>query len=335
MKEFFQALKAAFDQNKDTVLVTVVTSSGSTPRAEGAHMLIGKEGRICGTIGGGAVEFQSEQLAAKVLEHHQPVLKKFILAPNKTDDIGMICGGNTEILFQFISGKSAPLLEQINQAAMTCFKKNQAGWLICTYDEEHNSSLGFYSQEGLIGLSEELPETLFTNQIQKYQKDQMHYYIEPILKPGKVYVFGGGHVGQALVPILKSVDFYCVVVEDRQEFLTKELFPLADELILTDFHEVTKTIPFTENDYGIVVTRGHSFDYALEEQLIRAPHYYLGVVGSEHKVTLHKKKLMEQGFSATEIASVDMPIGLPIPTETPAEIAISIVGKLIEARANK
>ncbi|MTD38119.1 XdhC/CoxI family protein [Erwinia sp. CPCC 100877] len=335
MKEFFQALKAAFDQKKDTVLVTVVTSSGSTPRAEGAHMLIGSQGRIIGTIGGGAVEFQSEQLAAKVLKHHQPVVKKFILAPNKTDDIGMICGGNTEVLFQFIPWKAAADFEEIYTTAMTCFKKNQAGWLICTYDDHNNSTIAFYSQDGFIGLAEELPQLLFNDQIQKYQKDQTHYYIEPILKPGKVYVFGGGHVGQALVPILKSVDFHCVVFEDRQEFLRKELFPLADELVFGDFHEVAKKISLTQNDYCIIVTRGHSFDYALEEQLIRAPHYYLGVVGSEHKVAIHKKKLLEQGFSAAEIATVDMPIGLNIPTETPAEIAISIVGKLIDVRANK
>ena len=67
MKNLFRSLHAALTQGQDAVLVTVVASSGSTPRGAGARMLITKDGRIAGTIGGGAVEYRSEQLARTVL----------------------------------------------------------------------------------------------------------------------------------------------------------------------------------------------------------------------------------------------------------------------------
>ena len=66
MKTMFQTISQHLQNGEDLVLVTVVASSGSTPRGAGSRMLISKSGRICGTIGGGAVEYRSEQLAQEV-----------------------------------------------------------------------------------------------------------------------------------------------------------------------------------------------------------------------------------------------------------------------------
>ena len=68
MRNMLKTIKNKLERGEALVLVTVIASSGATPRGAGARMLIGKEGRLCGTIGGGAVEYRSEQIAAKVLE---------------------------------------------------------------------------------------------------------------------------------------------------------------------------------------------------------------------------------------------------------------------------
>ena len=68
MRNMLKTVQNQLTAGEALVLVTVIASSGATPRGAGARMLIGKQGRICGTIGGGAVEYRSQQIAAKVLE---------------------------------------------------------------------------------------------------------------------------------------------------------------------------------------------------------------------------------------------------------------------------
>ena len=67
MRQMFKDMSALLKEGRDLVLVTVIASSGSTPRGAGARMLIADSGRVCGTIGGGAVEYRSEHIAAQVL----------------------------------------------------------------------------------------------------------------------------------------------------------------------------------------------------------------------------------------------------------------------------
>ena len=68
MRNMFKTIAERLNAGEELVLVTVIASSGATPRGAGARMLVGKDGRICGTIGGGAVEYRSEQIAKTVLE---------------------------------------------------------------------------------------------------------------------------------------------------------------------------------------------------------------------------------------------------------------------------
>ena len=83
------------------MLVTVVASSGATPRGAGARMLVGREGRICGTIGGGAVEYRSEQIAASQLEKKASLEHDFTLTKDDVQNLGMICGGAVNVFFHF------------------------------------------------------------------------------------------------------------------------------------------------------------------------------------------------------------------------------------------
>ena len=106
MREVFQRLKQAILEKQDTMLLTIGTSSGSTPRSQGARMLVSAEGRIAGTVGGGAVEFQAEQVAKKLVLEKENAQRQFILAPNNIADLGMVCGGDGTTFFSyFLLGK--------------------------------------------------------------------------------------------------------------------------------------------------------------------------------------------------------------------------------------
>lgn len=156
---------------------------------------------------------------------------------------------------------------------------------------------------------------------------------ERCVRPGRVYIFGGGHVSQKLVPALSAVEFRCVVLEEREEFCRPELFPEAEEVRLLDYARVSEELALTGDDYVVIMTRGHKDDLLVQSQVMRTPVRYIGVIGSQQKTSAVTAALRNMGFTDADFQWVHAPIGLPIRSETPAEIAVSITAQLILERA--
>ncbi len=160
-------------------------------------------------------------------------------------------------------------------------------------------------------------------------------FVEEYDKPTTAYIYGAGHVALALEPILRFVDFKTVVIDDRAEYANRERFPDAEDVIVLDsFEDSFKDIETDENSYIVIVTRGHMGDYDVLKQAIKKKRAYLGMIGSRKKnETLYQMLRDEYGVTDEEIYNIHAPIGLEIHSETPEEIAISIVGEMINARA--
>ena len=101
MRALFQKIKQQFLKGNDLVLVSVTASSGSTPRGAGSRMLVNKNGRVTGTIGGGAVEYRAECMALDILEKKESCEHQFLLNRKDVENIGMICGGDVTVFFQY------------------------------------------------------------------------------------------------------------------------------------------------------------------------------------------------------------------------------------------
>ncbi len=171
--------------------------------------------------------------------------------------------------------------------------------------------------------------------IRRFKKNfgERKYYSEPLVRAGCVYIFGGGHVAQELVPVLAHVGFRCTVFDDRPEFANKTLFPLAERTIVGDYERIFDSLELRECDYVCVMTRGHQSDYVVQRQVLTKNACYVGVIGSRRKLETLTEKLMADGVTREQIDSCHSPIGLEIYAETPAEIAISVAGELIATRA--
>ena len=88
MRNMFRQIADLSKAGKDLVLVSVIASSGATPRGAGARMLISDTGRVCGTIGGGAVEYRSEQIAARMLKERLSGQQDFSLTRDDVQNLG-------------------------------------------------------------------------------------------------------------------------------------------------------------------------------------------------------------------------------------------------------
>ena len=336
MRNLFSALRDALASGQDAVLVTVVASSGSTPRGAGARMVVTGQGRLCGTIGGGAVEYRSQQVAQELLRTGGAHLEHFRLHENQVQDLGMICGGAVDVYFRHIPAGDADTLALVGHME-SLYRAGEPAWLICEITGGCGGAMGIYGgKSGVFGLS--LPSALtgaLGGKPCQLTDGGRSYYCEPLFQAGRVYVFGGGHVSQALVPALTAVDFRCVVLEDRPEFCRPELFPGVEETRLVDNARLADFVTVEERDYVVVMTRGHKDDQAVQAQMLRTPAHYIGVIGSRRKTAGVFARLREEGFTDADLARITTPIGLDIKAETPAEIAVSIAAQLIQVRAER
>ena len=338
MERLFQKICASLARNENLVLSTIIASSGSTPRGSGAKMAVFADGSTLGTVGGGAVEFESIKLANQALLQQTTFTHGFNLSPNQTADIGMICGGQVVVYFQFLKGGDAETLELFTAIA-GLFSQRRNTWLVTQISEGCVRQMGIYTrEEGLRYMAEDTDEWDILPLVRPramLKKGEPSYYVEPLTTAGYVYIFGGGHVAQELAPVLAHVGFAPVIYEDREDFARRELFPEAAGTIVGSFSDIGAQLSITPDDYVVIMTRGHQADFEVLRQALLTRATYVGVIGSRSKIATTNKRLIEAGIPQAELSRIHAPIGLPILGETPAEIAISIAAELILHRAKQ
>ena len=328
MRTIFSKLLYEVEKGNNVMIVTVIADNGSAPRGAGAAMLVGAGGRIIGTIGGGSVEFRSERMAVEMLARGESAVHDFCLRPNKAEDIGMQCGGDVTVFFQFVDAQD---MRWSLLAGAVCdrIEADKPGWLIRPLDGGVPS---LYGEEGLL-CGDEVPEEERARLCTGCCIVTKKYSAEPLPRYNRVVIFGGGHIARSLTPLLGTVDFRCIVLDNRPTFIDKSLFPGAEDVRLCNYTNIAESVTITREDYMVVMTNGHSGDLIIEDQVLRIPHAYLGVVGSRSKIAYVNKTLMERGIPEEALHGIHTPIGTPIKAVTPAEIAVSILGELILCRA--
>jgi xanthine dehydrogenase accessory factor len=333
MKDLFAAIREKTRAGEDTVLATVVAEIGSSPRSAGSHMAVASSGRIFGTIGGGMVEYKSIQFAQDILKKRQSECKTYHLYSNDEEELGMLCGGDIDVYFQFIKGGDQKTISFIDECLLL-LERDEDQWLFIDLTDPGDWAMAMYGAniplKGMELSDDDIKPLLRNNGIMK-KIGSRRVYSEPVNFAGKVYIFGGGHCSQALVPVLNSVDFRCVVFDNREEYVSPDVFPQAHGLIFGDYRQIDRHIHITPSDYIVIMT--HAWDVAVLRQTVSANCQYIGVIGSKTKVAAVKDMLASEGVGGEFLDRLNAPIGTRIRSETPEEIAVSIAGEMILRRA--
>ena len=188
-------------------------------------------------------------------------------------------------------------------------------------------------------MESEKPRTLTfdLNQDPKYDTGlvcggTLEVFIEPVLPPALLYVFGAGHVALSVCQTATSAGFDVIVCDDRSSYATKERFPAAREVHALDFDQAMQKLDPDESSYIVIVTRGHRDDMRILRWAVQTRARYVGMIGSRRKVIQIFKTLEEEGVPAQLFERVHAPIGLDIGAITPEEIAVAITAELIAIR---
>ena len=330
MRSFFREIVHALEAGQPVELVSVAASEGSTPRGAGAMMAVFPGGRTAGTIGGGNVEFACQQLAAELLEQKADALRQFRFVQGEAASLGMVCGGGVTVQLQYLPAgdrQAVALLRDLIEAG----GGDRNTWLLRRIQGERVTAMGLADRDGVRHL--DCPPAHLAELLKSGTVFAEGWLSIPVVKAGRTYLFGGGHVSQALVSVLASAGFRPVVYDDRPEFSNPALFPQAEKTLCGEFTRLAEQITVTPEDYVVVMTRGHQADYEVLAQVLRSGAKYLGCIGSKRKLALCRDRLLADGFTEAEYRRLHAPIGLAIGAQTPEEIAVSVAAEMIAVRA--
>ncbi len=162
---------------------------------------------------------------------------------------------------------------------------------------------------------------------------KIEVFFEVMLAPPTLFVVGAGHIAVPLVQFAKILDFHVAVLDDRILFANRERFPQADEILVGDMAEALRGMAITPSTYIVLITRGHKYDEPCLREIIDSPAKYIGMIGSRRRIKACFQRFREEEKIAEEIIErVYAPIGLDINTETPEEIALSILAEIVKVR---
>jgi xanthine dehydrogenase accessory factor len=349
MQDIYSEIVKALEKKENCVLATLINRVGSAPRAVGAKYLIKEDGSSLGSIGGGCVEAEVWQEAQKVMEKQEGRILHFDLTSEQLAEGGLVCGGNIDIFleplredFLNIYEEAAKIRQKGGSAILATlvlvggdFLKGEGSKvLIRTSGEKVGSLLGGAEwekkalSEGEEALREKKPRIL----VFSYEGRRMEVLLEPVFCEPTVYIFGGGHVSEQIAPLAKNVHFKVVVIDDREMFANRKRFREADEIIVSEFEKCFDRLNIDESSYIVIVTRGHLYDGIVLEQAVESNARYIGMIGSRKKIGTLYQSLIEKGLPKEALSRVHAPIGIEINSETPEEIAVSIVAELIKVR---
>jgi len=328
------------------VLASIVNLQGSSPRHEGTKMVIGSNGKNCGTIGGGILEAEAINKSKAVMARQQSSFMTYDLNGTDAYSADMICGGKTFIFLDYIppTRENSDFFKEFKES----LRKNE-GFQFITHVDLKGTGINVTGhsllfKDGTIissndillrkigsALKSELDTVSTTSVVHLTEAAAI---IDPVRKAKTLYCFGAGHVALPTAHIAALVGFRVVVIDDRKEFASKDRFPEAGDIIVTeDFNTIIEKLTIDTDSFIVIVTRGHQYDRNILQQAIKTSAGYIGMISSKRKRDTIFSALKNDGISESDISRVHSPIGLDCGAETPEEIAVSIVAELIMERS--
>jgi xanthine dehydrogenase accessory factor len=310
-EELFAATVRGIDEGRALALATVTAARGSTPRHLGARMAVAADGAQLGTIGGGKIEAVVAAAAAEVAGGAAPR----VVRAHLVRDLAMCCGGAMDVVLTPAAGSRAALAAAARPRGPLILETPLDGGPLRIRDVTAADPPPH--RPAVVG------EVL----------------VEHLGVPGRVIVFGLGHVGRAVGALLAGLDFTVIVCDDGETGATATPPPWGALIESFDPAEVERLVGgLGADDHVLIVTRDHAIDQRLLEALIGHPTLgYLGMIGSRGKVGRFHKRLEARGLLADPAgaagwARLRAPIGLDVGAETPQEIAVAIAAELIARR---
>jgi len=353
MEPIYFNLLGELASGQSMALATILRTTGSTPQVPGSSAIFSSYGRIAGTLGGGILEYEAENLSKKALKNGSTVMLEYDLNADIRDQTGAICGGHALILVDPHPEKSESVFQELKiayedrseGALITTGSKHKSDeWEIARYwacREEFKDhlpeNLRPVQKSILRAIQEGVPLMIHPADNTLDQKESETFiFIEPILPPEQLVMVGAGHIGKAVIHQAMLLGFKTTLIDNRAEIVEKKELPSKVNVLIGEVGAQFRKLTIDQNTFVVIATQGHQHDADALRSCIHSKAAYIGLMGSRRKIRLMRERFIEEGWAtAREFDNIHAPIGLDIQSETIQEIAISIAAELIKVRKDQ
>ena len=315
--EIWQFAAERLQRNESVMILVVAESSGSSPGRQGFKMIVARED-LAGSIGGGGMEVKLVERARLKISNNELKFRSEIIeqvhrkkSPNPS---GMICSGRqTVVLFKLDYSHLKDVFKVIQ-----ALENHQPATLQISHSE-------FQIEEN----KPDIIDFLFDR-----QSENEFLFKEKLGCKNKLFIIGGGHCALALSELMSKMDFHIALFDDRPNLntLDKNNF-VHSKSVIESYEDIDDFIASgAANVYVVVMTLGYKSDETVIRKLLEKDFRYFGVLGSRAKMKTLIKNLEKENFPKEKLNCIRTPIGLPINSRTPEEIAVSIAAEIIAVK---
>jgi xanthine dehydrogenase accessory factor len=313
----WQLIQKSLKENIPIMLLYVVESKGSSPGRQGFFMAVNKNGEMEGSIGGGIMEHKFVEMAKEKLQvplrDRRSMMKKQIHDKSVSkNQSGMICSGEQTIWLYNLQAGDISVVENL----ISCLNEARNGQLeLCpdgiSFSEDSVVEGDFYFE---------------------FKNEENWLYKEKVGYKNILHIIGGGHCALAFSKIMSMMDFYIHLYDTRTDLNTMiHNQHVRQRHVIKDYAELKEIIPAGKNHFVVVMTFGYRTDEIAVQSLISKQFRYFGLLGSSSKIKKLLDHLNKNGYSE-QLKKIHAPVGLPINSQTPEEIAISIASEIIQVK---
>jgi xanthine dehydrogenase accessory factor len=320
-------------------VATLVNTRGTTPRKEGAKMVVGERGDIVGSVTiGGCVDAQVIEEAEDVLSSMRPRLLELNLGDEEAWEIGLTCGGTIEVFVEPLAldrrddtasrfyDRAHAHARRGGRAAIVTRLEGEEGKLLVLDDGVVEGTFGNsflderFVTEARTAIAGAASRTLFLEGVRAF--------VEVVVPPALLLVVGASHVAMPLITLARTLGYRTAVLDGRPRFATRERFPDADDLRIGIPSELITEFPLIPTTALVLVAHDYKYDLPVLRHALASPVGYVGMLGSSRRGAAILKLLREEGLDEASLGRVRVPIGLDLGARSAPEIALAVLAEI-------
>lgn len=332
-------------EGKPFALATVIQTWGSSPRKAGSAMAIREDMQIAGSVSNGCVENEVIEAALDTIKTGKPKILEFGVSDDKAWSVGLSCGGTIKVFVEkhpaFLKDpEEQKFWNQLTNAIednkpcilltnLSVSESQLIRHLLVYPDKDHQGNWGkLTSQAKKIAL-----KLYHERRNETAQIGDQEIFVQVFPRKPKLIIIGGSHISIPLVKFANELGFEIFIIDPRKVFASPERFPVQPKKIFTEWPQnVLSDLDLNEDTYAVLLTHDPKIDDEALKILLPPKVAYIGALGSKKTHAKRCVRLREAGLSDEQISRIHGPVGLDINASSPAEIALSIVGQIVETK---
>lgn len=339
MKTLLPQINQWSSEKKPFALARVIQTWGSAPRPVGSAMIVSEALEMAGSVSGGCVEGAVVKASKNIITAKDAQRLSFGVSDDEAWSVGLTCGGKIQVFLQYVPTEGDPAQVEVWNALRTCLDTNQGCVFVSALEDHVNSNTLITPDNKTTGSP--LAPSLIKEALDAYAQrahrtvtfEDRQYFVQVFPPKSLLLIIGAAHITADLVMLAKLYGFETVVIDPRGAFASNTVFPEPPDQILNHYpSEVLGKFPLDPYTYCVILSHDPKIDDNALHLLLRSNVAYIGALGSRKTHEKRMARLLQAGFTETEIARIEAPIGIDIHAQGAREIALSILGSLIKAK---